>query len=356
MATKVPAAFSPTGAVSPNAGPEGGAPPSQRSAVLRAVDRVGDFWIVGVLIVMVLAFGLKSPDHDLFTKASWLNTSDYAVEFLILAVGETFIIITGGIDLSVGATLGFTGMVSAAVMQSMLNSHDNSLLTTVVGFAVALLLGAAVGFVNGYLITRLKLPPFIVTLGSLTAVGAAPALINGGNEVATLPSQLTTIGSTEIGGWVYVTVVIAAVVCIGMGFVLHRTRFGLRTYAIGSNNLGARRAGINVDAHLVSVYTISGVLGGLAGMMVTANFSVASPLAGTNDELNAIAAVVIGGASLFGGRGHMLGTVVGTFIIALLVTGLVLVGVSGSWQQVATGIIIVAAVAVDQVRLRLAER
>jgi ribose transport system permease protein len=138
MATKVPAAFSPTGAVSPNAGPEGEAPPSQRSAVLRAVDRVGDFWIVGVLIVMVLAFGLKSPDHDLFTKASWLNTSDYAVEFLILAVGETFIIITGGIDLSVGATLGFTGMVSAAVMQSMLNSHDNSLLTTVVGFAVAL--------------------------------------------------------------------------------------------------------------------------------------------------------------------------------------------------------------------------
>ena len=352
MATKVPAALSPTGAVSPNAGPEGGAPPSQRSAVLRAVDRVGDFWIVGVLIVMVLAFGLKSPDHDLFTRASWLNTSDYAVEFLILAV----VIITGGIDLSVGATLGFTGMVSAAVMQSMLNSHDNSLLTTVVGFAVALLLGAAVGFVNGYLITRLKLPPFIVTLGSLTAVGAAPALINGGNEVATLPSQLTTIGSTEIGGWVYVTVVIAAVVCIGMGFVLHRTRFGLRTYAIGSNNLGARRAGINVDAHLVSVYTISGVLGGLAGMMVTANFSVASPLAGTNDELNAIAAVVIGGASLFGGRGHMLGTVVGTFIIALLVTGLVLVGVSGSWQQVATGIIIVAAVAVDQVRLRLAER
>jgi ribose transport system permease protein len=150
--------------------------------------------------------------------------------------------------------------------------------------------------------------------------------------------------------------VIAAVVCIVMGLVLHRTRFGLRTYAVGSNNVGARRAGINVNAHLVGVYTISGFLGGLAGMMVMANFAVATPVAGTNDELNAIAAVVIGGASLFGGRGHMLGTVVGTFIIALLVTGLVLVGVSGSWQQVATGIIIVAAVAVDQVRLRLAER
>jgi ribose transport system permease protein len=305
---------------------------------------------------MVLVFGFLSPAHDLFTRASWLNTSQYAVEFLILAVGETFVIITGGIDLSVGAVLGFTGMVSGAVMQSMLSSHTNGLLTTVVGFVVALLLGAAIGFVNGYLITRLKLPPFIVTLGTLTAVGAAPALINGGNEISNLPNQISTIGSAEIGNWVYYTVLVAAVVCIVMGLVLHRTRFGLRTYAVGSNNVGARRAGINVNAHLVRVYMISGVLGGLAGMMVMANFSVATPVAGTNDELNAIAAVVIGGASLFGGRGHMLGTVVGTFIIALLVTGLVLVGVSGSWQQVATGIIIVAAVAVDQVRLRLAER
>ncbi len=354
MAIKLPAPLTPTGTVSPNAGPEGGAPP--RSSWLGAVDKVGDFWIVGVLALMILVFGLDSPNHDLFTRASWLNTSQYAVEFLILAVGETFVIITGGIDLSVGAVLGFTGMVSGAVMQSMLSSHENSLLTTVVGFAVALGLGSFIGLVNGYIITRLKLPPFIVTLGSLTAVGAAPALINGGNEISNLPSQVFTIGSAAIASWVYYTVVVAAVVCVVMGMVLHRTRFGLRTYAVGSNNLGARRAGINVDAHLVRVYVISGFLGGLAGMMVMANFSVATPIAGQNDELNAIAAVVIGGASLFGGRGHMLGTVVGTFIIALLVTGLVLVGVSGSWQEVATGIIIVAAVAVDQVRLRLAER
>ena len=354
MAIKLPAALTPSGTVSPNAGPEGD--PTTRSPWLNAVDKVGDFWIVGVLVFMVLVFGLDSPSHDLFTRASWLNTSQYAVEFLILAVGETFVIITGGIDLSVGAVLGFTGMVSGAVMQSMLSSHDNGLVTTVVGFVVALLLGAFIGFVNGYLITRLKLPPFIVTLGTLTAVGAAPALINGGNEISNIPNQISTIGSAEIGNWIYYTVLVAAVVCILMGLVLHRTRFGLRTYAVGSNNVGARRAGINVNAHLVRVYMISGVLGGLAGMMVMANFSVATPVAGTNDELNAIAAVVIGGASLFGGRGHMLGTVVGTFIIALLVTGLVLVGVSGSWQQVATGIIIVAAVAVDQVRLRLAER
>src|ERR1035441_2745158 len=133
----------------------------------------------------------------------------------------------------------------------------------------------------------------------------------------------TITGQTLIGGWVYVPVLVAAVSCVIMGLVLHRTRFGLRTYAIGSNGTGARRAGVGVDNHLVRVYMLSWLLAGLAGMMVMANFTDASPLAGQNDELNAIAAVVIGGASLFGGRGHMLGTVVGTFIIALLVPGLV---------------------------------
>jgi ribose transport system permease protein len=351
---KLPSALTPAGTVSPGAGPEGEAAPP-RSAWLQLVDRVGDFWIVLVLGLMVLVFGLLAP--DLFTRASWLNTSQYAVEFLILAIGQTFVIITGGIDLSDGAVLGFTGMVSGATMQAMLNSHANTLLTTVVGFVVALALGAFVGFTNGYLITRLKLPPFIVTLGTLTAVGAAPSLVNGGNEVVNLPPQIGSIGTTKVlGGWIYVTVLVAVVATIIMGLALHRTRYGLRTYAIGSNNLGTRRAGVNVNRHLVWVYTVSGLLAGLAGMMVMANFDVATPVAGQNDELSAIAAVVIGGASLFGGRGTMLGTVVGTFIISLLVTGLVLVGVNGSWQQVATGVIIVAAVALDQVRLRLAER
>jgi ribose transport system permease protein len=341
--------------VTEGSGPE--AEDTERSALLNAVDRFGDFWVLGVFVIMVLVFGLLSPSHDLFTRASWLNISQYAVEFLLLAVGQTFVIITGGIDLSDGAVLGFTGMVSGVVMQDLLSAHANSMLTTVVGFATAIFLGAGIGFVNGFLITRLRLPPTIVTLGSLTAIGAgATPLINGGNEVVNIPSQIGTIGETLIANWVYVPVLVAGVSCVVMGLVLHRTRFGLRTYAIGSNSVGARRAGISVDNHLVWVYTISGLLAGVAGMMVMANFTDASPLSGQNDELNAIAAVVIGGASLFGGRGHMLGTVVGTFIIALLVTGLVLVGVSGSWQEVATGVIVIAAVAGDQVRLRLAER
>ena len=189
-------------------GPEG--EDTKRSALLDAVDRFGDYWMLGVFVIMVLVFGFLSPSHDLFTRASWLNISQYAVEFLLLAIGQTFVIITGGIDLSDGAVLGFTGMVSGVVMQSLLNAHTNVTLTTVAGFATALLLGAFIGFVNGYLITRLKLPPFIVTLGTLTAIGAgATPLINGGNEVINLPSQIGTIGQTLIGGWIYVPVLVA---------------------------------------------------------------------------------------------------------------------------------------------------
>ena len=351
MPVKLPPAFSPPGTAAPARVAGRG---EERPAWIGVVDRIGDVWIVGVLGLMVLVFGLLNT--QLFTKDAWLSISNYSVQFLLLAAGQLFVILTGGIDLSDGAILGFTGMVSGAVMQSMLNSHDGNVITTVAGFLVALVLGALIGFGNGLLITRLKLPPFIVTLGSLTAVGAAPSLINGGTEVSNLPPQIGTIGTSAIGGWVYTTFLLAVVVTVGFGLLLHRTRFGLRTFAIGSNGLSARRAGINVDRHLVLVYTISGLLSGLAGMMVMANFNVANPLSGQNDELDAIAAVVIGGASLFGGRGHMLGTFVGTMIISLLVTGLVLVNVNGSWTEVATGVIIVAAVALDQVRLRLAER
>jgi ribose transport system permease protein len=353
MPVRLPAAFSAPGTTATV--PRGPAEAEgERGRWLYLVDRIGDFWILGVLGLMVLVFG--SLNTQLFTKDAWLSISNYSVEYLLLAVGQLFVILTGGIDLSDGAVLGFTGMVSGWVMQQMLASHVGNVLTTAVGFAVALALGALVGFVNGFLITRLKLPPFIVTLGSLTAVGAAPSLINGGTEVSNLPPQVGRIGTSAIGGWIYATFLVAVVAAVVFGLLLHRTRFGLRTFAIGSNGLSARRAGINVDRHLVWVYTISGFLAGLAGMMVMANFNVANPLSGQNDELDAIAAVVIGGASLFGGRGHMLGTVVGTMIISLLVTGLVLVNVNGSWTEVATGIIIVAAVALDQVRLRLAER
>jgi ribose transport system permease protein len=318
----------------------------------RFMERIGPFWTLGVLILLVVAFGIAAP--SLYTKAAWLSTSGYAVEYLILAIGETFVIITAGIDLSVGAMLGFSGMAGALLAQHMLGAHDNSTLTTIASIAVMLGAGTGLGFINGLLITRIKLPPFIVTLGTLTGITGGINLLNDGNEVTSLPSPINALGSDSIlNGWLPLPVLIGIVLAIVFGLVLARTRFGLRTYAIGSNEVATRRAGIRVDRHLVGVYTIAGFLAGVAGLMVTANLTSAAPIAGQNDELYAIAAVVIGGASIFGGTGTIFGTVIGTAILSVLTTGLVLTNVQPFWQQVAIGAVVIIAVAVDRVRTKV---
>jgi ribose transport system permease protein len=328
------------------------APQDAVPAFQRFMERIGAFWTLGVLILLIVIFGIAAP--SLYTKAAWLSTSSYAVEYLILAVGQTFVIVTAGIDLSDGATLGFAGMAGALLMEHMLNSHSSSTLTSVAGIAAMLASGIVIGVGNGLLITRIKLPPFIVTLGTLTAVTGFTNLLNNGTEITTLPSFISNLGTASIfSGWLPIPVLVALVVAVVFGLILARTRFGLRTYAIGSNDLGARRAGVRVDRHLVMVYAISGFLAGLAGLLVTANFSAATPIAGANDELYAIAAVVIGGASIFGGRGTIFGTVIGTAILSVLTTGLVLTNVAPFWQQVAIGFVVIAAVAIDRVRTRV---
>jgi ribose transport system permease protein len=328
------------------------APRDEVPAFQRFMERIGAFWTLGVLILLIVIFGIFAP--SLYTKAAWLSTSSYAVEYLILAVGQTFVIVTAGIDLSDGAVLGFSGMAGALVMEHLLNSQASGAVASILGIAAMLGAGLLIGVVNGLLITRLKLPPFIVTLGTLTAVGGLTNLLHNGTEITTLPAFVSNLGTASVlSGWLPIPVLIALAVAVVFGLVLARTRFGLRTYAIGSNELGARRAGVRVDRHLVMVYGISGVLAGLAGLLVTANFSSATPIAGANDELYAIASVVIGGASIFGGRGTIFGTVIGTAILSVLTTGLVLTNVAPFWQQVAIGFVVIAAVAIDRVRTRV---
>jgi ribose transport system permease protein len=320
-------------------------------AFQRFMESIGQFWTFGVLVVLILIFGVAAP--DLFSKDAWLSTSEFAVEYLILAVGQTFVIITAGIDLSDGAVLGFSGMAGALLMEHVMIGGPSGAGTVVIGIAAMLLAGTLIGVLNGVLITRIKLPPFIVTLGTLTAVGGATNLLNNGTEITTLPNFINNMGTASVlDGWLPIPVLIALAVAVVFGLILARTRFGLRTYSIGSNDAGARRAGIRVDRHLIMVYAISGFLAGLAGLMVTANFQSASPIAGANDELYAIASVVIGGASIFGGRGTIFGTVIGTAILSVLTTGLVLTNVAPFWQQVAIGVVVVAAVAIDRVRTR----
>lgn len=314
----------------------------------------GTLWTLAVLIILCIGFGIGAPDF--FSKANWIATSEYAVEYLLLALGETFVIVTAGIDLSVGANLGFSAMLSAVVMSGLLNGHMSTLLVTIIGFAIALAVGTGVGVLNGLIITRLKITPFIVTLGTMGMCTGATYLLDNGNQVSNLPHQIGTIGTTIwLSGWLPVIVLVAAVFTVLCWLLLSRTRFGLHTYVVGSNYMAGQRAGLKVDRHLIRVYALAGFLAGVAGMMVTAKFTIATPIAGANDELDAIAAVVIGGASLFGGTGSILGTLIGTFIVSILVTGLVLLNVQPYWQQVAVGAVLIVAVVLDQVRRRLAD-
>lgn len=339
----------------PAAGAAVSSPVSQEISPLQSWRRItshaGQWWTVGVLVVLVLIFAALEPRF--LSRESWLATSEFAVEFLLLGIGQTLVIVTAGIDLSVGAILGSSAMMSALVMQRLLADGVSGWATVAVGLLVSIVAGALIGALNGVLITKLKLAPFIVTLGTLTAFGGGVVfLLNNGTPISDVPPELASIGTTVWLGWLPVPVVIAAVLALIFALVLSRSRFGLRTYAIGSDETAARRSGINVSRHLILVYMLSGLLAGIAGFIVTARFNNAAPIAGAHDELYAIAAAVIGGASLFGGRGTILGTVVGAFTIAVLTTGLVILGILPFWQPVAIGAVVIIAVAVDQARAR----
>jgi ribose transport system permease protein len=325
--------------------PDAGPPQPRRRSWQRGRGPVRDLWIGGVLIVIVIGFSIASPYF--LTQANWLNTSSTATEVLLLAVGETFVICTGGIDLSVGAVLGFSGMAGAWVMAHWFTSGPD-LLSVAVGFLVAVVAGGVFGAVNGVLVARTPIPPLVVTLGTLGIATGLGNLLNNGQEISTIPGSVASFGNTNLGGWVPVPVLIAAVITAWCGIVLAKTRFGAYTLSIGDSRESVIRAGINDRRHLFKVYLICGLLAGVAGVLVMARLGAGNPASGSSDNLNAIAAVVIGGTSLFGGRGTVVGSVIGTFIIAVLVTGLVITNVPPFWQEVAVGVILILAVWTDQ--------
>ena len=320
----------------------------------RAVVR--DLWIGGVLLALIVAFSVDSPYF--LTRANWLNTSSTGTEVLLLAVGETFVICAGGIDLSVGAVLGFSGTAGAWVMSQLTAGQPPGAEVGAValGFAAAVAAGLAFGLVNGFLVAWAGIPPFVVTLGTLGIATGFGYLLNNGQEISDIPGSVTTFGNDNLGGWVPVPVLITAVITIWCGLLLARTRFGAYTLSIGDSREAVVRAGINDRRYLLEIYTLSGVLAGVASVLVMARLGAGSPDSGATDNLNAIAAVVIGGASLFGGRGTIIGSVIGTGIIAVLLTGLVLINVPPFWQEVAVGVVLIAAVYIDQLRNRKTSR
>jgi ribose transport system permease protein len=305
--------------------------------------------ILLILGAIVIAFSVLEPSA-FATVNNVRNIATNAAILCVIAVGMTFVIITAGIDLSVGSVLVFSGVVSAKAMNAVGGDNWGVIL---IGLAVALGCGLGWGLINGILITKARVPSLIVTLGTLGMALGFALIITGGVDLRDVPFTLVdTIGVGRLFDQIPWLVVIAAAVALVFGIVLHATRFGRYTYAIGSNAEAARRAGINVDRHLIAVYGLAGLLAGLAGFMSLARFATTTVGGHATDNLQAIAAVVLGGTSLFGGIGTVVGTVVGVFIPAVLQNGFVIVGVETFWRDVAVGAVLILAVYIDQLRRR----
>lgn len=327
--------------------------PAPKTRVGGVLERIGPLWTLGVLVVILLIFGFTTPQF--FSQGAWLATSIAATQILLLALGQTFVIATGGIDLSVGAVLGLSGIVGAWVMSTLLASAAELGSWTIIalGIAAGVLCGTLAGLINGLVITRMGITPLIATLGMLSVATGVAYLVGKGQQISSIPTEVSTIGFTNVFGWFPVPVLIALGLAVMSWYVITRTRFGRRTLAIGSNTESARRAGINTTHHLVAIYAIAGMFAGIAGMLLVTRLSAASPGAGSGEELNAIAAVVIGGTSLIGGRASIGGTVIGTLILAVIATGLVVAAVDPFWQFVAVGAVLILAVWADKQRVRL---
>ena len=325
---------------------------ARHDGILERIKSMQSVWILGVLVVIVAVFGALSPTTFL-TAGNMTNIAQNVSIWAVLAVGMTFVIITSGIDLSVGSVLVVSSVVAAKTMEAM---GGQGWTTALVGLVLSVIVGLGWGILNGFLVAKAKVPPLIVTLGTLSVALGIAQIITGGLDVRAAPDVLQdNIGYGRLAGIPAITIIALVVVIIG-GVVLHRTRFGRYTYAIGSNEISARRVGINVDRKLIQIYALSGLLAGFAGILSLAQYGTTTIAGQSLTNLNVIAAVVIGGTSIFGGQGSMFGSMVGLFIPAVLQSGFVIIGVSPYWQTVAVGTILIAAVYVDQQRRAAATR
>ncbi|MGW1621154.1 ABC transporter permease/substrate-binding protein [Streptomyces sp. NPDC002172] len=291
------------------------------------------------LIVLIIAMSALSGDF--LTTDNLLNVGVQAAVTAILAFGATFVIVAAGIDLSVGSV----AALSATVLAWSATSHGVPVFLAVV---LAVATGIAAGLVNGFLIAYGKLPPFIATLAMLSVGRGLALVISGGSPIA-FPDSVSHLGDT-LGGWLPVPVLVMVLMGLIAAFVLGRTYIGRSMYAIGGNEEAARLSGLRVNKQKLAIYALSGLFAAVAGIVLAARLSSAQPQAANGYELDAIAAVVIGGASLAGGTGKASGTLIGALILAVLRNGLNLLNVSAFWQQVVIGVVIALAVLLDTVR------
>lgn len=310
-----------------------GFPGALRAAFASSGARYREYGLVAVLVIEVVLWALVSPNF--FTTTNLINIARAAAAIGIMAVGMLFVILTAGIDLSVGAAVSLIGMVTA----SSVALWDNALIAVVVSLAA----GAVIGFFNGALVAKFRVPALIVTLGTMYVATSGAQLWNNGGPLPMRNETLRALGSFYIGP-IPVPVIVWALVALGGWWVLTQTRFGRHVYAVGGGFEAAQLTGIRIDRILTGVYVISGVLAALASLLYVGRLATASPLTGDGLELQVIASVVVGGASLFGGRGNLRDTVVGVLILTVLQNGLNLVGVSGFWQTMSLGVALLVAV------------
>jgi fructose transport system permease protein len=301
-----------------------------------------------VVLILGLILGV-AVNPSRFTAASNLSTVLTQVMVTgIVAIGQTLVILTAGIDLSIGVI-----MVISSVVMGRLAVLDG--VPTILAFPAGLLVGAGFGFLNGTLVTRLKMPPFIVTLGTLSIIGALNTFYSQSETIGMqdieekspfldMMGTLLSIGSARIMWGTFLMLIVAAIVW----YVLNRTAYGRHLYATGDDPEAARLSGIDTDRILLSVYVLAGLIAAIAGWALIGRVGAISPTAGGNANLDSITAVVIGGTSLFGGRGSIIGTLVGALIVGVFRSAVSLAGLDVLWQEFAIGVLIIVAVALDQ--------
>lgn len=349
--------------------------PTQRLLIL-----VSQLWAWVFLFIMILFFVATVPatgGANFFTLRNAMNILVAISPVLLLGLGQTFVIITGGIDLSVGWVMSLASVFSALAMRAVFSADMPLWLSVFCGLLAAIAVAGAVGLGNGVIIARLKVPAFIVTLGSSFIVRGVSLLFSENTTVIGLPQGIRVYGNEAMvywvrgeGGGIYFLqkpevsdellrsmdriftwpVVATAVVTLLCAFLLHRTQFGRHTFAIGGNLQASLRTGIPVNSHIVKVYMLSAVTAGISGFLSTLRFTAGSAVIGDPLLLSSIAAVIIGGVSLFGGAGSIMGTVIGSLIIAVLTTGLVMLNVQAFWQFIVVGVVVIVAVLIDQSR------
>ena len=314
------------------------------------------------LFAVIIVFSILAPNF--LSTANMILMSKHATQNAFLAIGMTFVIITGGIDLSVGSIVGLCGMIAGGlIMYGIELPIGYTVYFNILEVSgIVLVVGILIGAINGLLITRLNVAPFIATLGTLYVARGAALLYSDGQTLPNLSgkAELGNQGYSYFGSGTIiglpVSVWILIAVALGASYFARFVPLGRHIFAVGGNERAARMSGIRVDRVKMFVYMFSGFCAGIVGLVISSELMAAHPATGTNLELNAIAAAVLGGTSMSGGRGTIGGTIIGAFVIGILSDGLVMMGVSSFWQMVIKGLVIIVAVVVDQAQRKMQQR